>query len=447
MNTGKVIGLAVAAAALVALAYYTAQEEEQVVRSAAAPTVTVLDGLTSATVERIEIQTPDTTAPVVLTKKESTWYTDVAKGYRADKNLINGVFNTLNGKLEGEVVSSNPDSFPDYAVDEKSGTRVKFVGAGDKMLADLIIGKDGPASFTTYVRKADDKQIVNANKSLSYVFKKPDGWRDRTILDFGSDAITAVKAEGTSATWTLVKQGDTWKVTEPVEREAQMGKVTPLLSSLANLRATEFVDPETTDALATFGLDPPRQKLTITHEDRSTSPAQPVRTVLLLGNPRGDGPGNPYYVKRAEEPGVALINEYQAQMISPAYEEIAVIPAPPPPPPVEETTATAASAAETTAAAATEETTGMPETDPADSVTTASESGEASASESQAAAPAEAASASSDAETTGPAETSPSETEAAPAPTPEPVPAPEASDAPSTSSAAAETTTVTASAG
>ncbi len=330
MNTSKVIVLALAAGSLVAVAYYTAQEEEKVVRSAAAPTTLLLEGVTTNSIERIEIRTPDDTSPTVLTRMNGEWYTDPAKGYRADRNLVTGALTTVEGGLEGEVVSTNPASFADYNVDEQSGTHVKFLGPGEKVAGELIVGKDGPASFTTYVRQPNDSQVVNANKSLSYVFKKPEGWRDRAVLDFGSNTITAIEAEGTSATWTLVKSDDTWRVTSPADHDAQMGKVTPLLSALPNLRATDFVEAETTETLTEFGLYPPRQKLTITHEDRSTSPAQSAQTVLLVGSPRGDAPDAPLYARRADSSGVALINESQARMISPEFSEIAVVPAPPP---------------------------------------------------------------------------------------------------------------------
>lgn len=342
MNSSKVIVLAVGAATLVGVAYYTAQEEENAVRSAAAPTAVVLKDLTTGTVERIEIQTPGSTKPVVLTRKGEDWFTDVEKGFRAEKGQITGILSSLEQDLEGEIVSSNPESFADFQVDENSGTRVKLFAAGAGPVADLIVGKDGPAQFTTYVRKPDEKQVVNANRSLSYLFKKsPDSWRDKVILDFGSDTITAVSSEGTSSTFELQKSGDTWKVARPEEREARMTGVTPLISTLANLRATEFTDAESTTVLAEMGLNPPRQKLTITHEDRSSSPGKPIQTVLLIGNPRGSEAGSPFYVKRADQADVALVDSTQVKTISPELDQIAVLPPPPSPAPAStETTGT-----------------------------------------------------------------------------------------------------------
>lgn len=343
MNTGKVIALAAGAAVLVALAYYTAREEEQVVRSAAAPTAVVLKGVTSGTVERIEIRAPEDPAPVVLTRKDGVWYTDPEREFRADKNLVNGVFVALEQDIEGDVVSTNEESYADFLVDEKGGTRVKLLGAGDAPVADLIVGKDAGGAYSTYVRKPDAREVVRAGKALSYVFKKPEGWRDKTLLEFGSDTITRIAAEGSSATWTLAKEGGEWKVTAPEQRDAQMGQVSPLLSVVGNLRAASFQEVETTGALAGMGLDPPRQKLTISHEDRSTSPARELTTVLLIGNPNGDGPGNQYYVQRAGQKDVALIHEHQARSLVPEYSQLAVIPAPPPAS-ADETTSPAASA-------------------------------------------------------------------------------------------------------
>lgn len=336
MNIKQTLILFVLAAGLVAAAMYFKKSEEDVVASAATPTKIVLSGVTSATVERIEIAPPHNETSVTLTKRDGAWYTDSKNGFKADKNLITGLFAAVEKEISGDVVSENAENFEQYQVDDTTGTHVQFFGQNGKSIADLYIGKDGPAAFTTYVREAGGKQVIEARASLSYVFKKPEGWRDRQIFDIKSDAITAISGDGTSGTFELVKTNDTWKQIKPSQRDAQMNKVTPILSMVTSLRASEFVDRGSTVPLSDFGLDPPSQKFVVTHEDRSTSPAKSVVSTLVIGKKK-PGTAN-YYVKRADSDTVYTVSEYIANTLSPNPADLGV--EVPPAPAAAETTGT-----------------------------------------------------------------------------------------------------------
>lgn len=331
MKTGSTVGLAIVAAALVAGAMYYGQQEQVEIESAAAPTKTITSGVTSNTVERIEIAVPGET-PVTLRQKDDVWYSNLGEGHRADKNAVNAVFQALEKEISGEVVSENEESFEDYQVTETSGTRVRVFETGKtEPTEDLIIGKDGGAAFTTYVREADSKEVVNANAALSYTFKRPDGWRDKVIVQIPQDSVTRISAEGTSSTFTLAKnEAGTWKVTQPDLGDAQPTKVNPILSNLANLRATDFAQGDARSA----GLEPPHQKLTITYEDKATSPSTPKTTTLLIGSKKVEN--STYYVKLQDSPDIYLIGEYLVNSFTPEPNTLALNPPAAP----EETTST-----------------------------------------------------------------------------------------------------------
>lgn len=336
MNVKSTIVLLIVAAALLVAAWWYSKREESITREAQAPRREVVAGITSTTVERIEITPPSDTS-VTLTKREGTWYTDPAKKHTADRNLINSMFAALERKIEGDVVSLNPDSFGEYQVNETSGTHVQIYGSGGKLIEDLYVGKAGPNYFTTYLREADAKEVVNANAALSYTFNKPEGWRDKSIFDFKAESIVGIDSEGTSGSFALRKSGDTWRVERPVEREAQTNKLQPITTALGGLRTMEFVDMDsTTTKLADLGLDPPNQKITLTVAPDAT---ESTRTVtLLLGNKKSAG--GSYYAKLLNKNDVYTVAEYQARNLTPKPEELAV--APPPPPAEAQTTATAA---------------------------------------------------------------------------------------------------------
>jgi hypothetical protein len=347
MKTSSTLGLGVVAAALVAGGLFYSRHEETVISEAQAPVKTVTSGITSNTVERIDIAVPGETS-VTLTRQNDTWYTDAAKKHRADKSAVNAIFAALEKEISGEVVSSDPDSYPDYQVNETSGTRVKLYEAGkQEPVQDLLIGKDGGAAFTTYVRDAHGKDVINARAQLSYTFKRPEGWRDKQILEFPQDAVTKVAAEGTSSTFEVAKnEAGTWKVVKPALGDAQPTKVNPIVSMASTLRANEFV--ETSQPLSELGLSPPRQKLTITFDDKSTSPPKSTTSILLIGDKKSEGQ---YYAKRPDSDDVYTIGEYMATTFAPEPATLALTP--PPSPANEATTGTASSVSQTSSTAET----------------------------------------------------------------------------------------------
>ncbi|MBX7247273.1 MAG: DUF4340 domain-containing protein, partial [Candidatus Sumerlaeaceae bacterium] len=232
-------------------------------------------------------------------------------------------------------VSTNPKNFGEFEVDETSATHVQLFGK-DKSLADLYIGKAGPSFMSTFIRKAGNDEVVDAKASLGFAFKKPEGWRDTQILDIPVDEIVGISAEGTSSTWELKKTDGNWNVVKPVQKTAQSMKAQSLSTALSVLRSTGFVEKESTKTLTQLGLDPPKQKYTITHEDRTTSPAKEQTTVLLVGEM--EGPSKSYFVKRADRDDLYTIAEFQANALAATLDQL--VPPEPKPAPAPETTAT-----------------------------------------------------------------------------------------------------------
>lgn len=322
MKSSQTLILLIIAAALVGVVYFLSQREESETAAAAAPEVVVLDGVTSATLARIGIRDAKG-EEIVLTREDDTWYTDEARKHRVDKAALAAVMAAVEKKIEGTVVSTNEASFTDYEVTETTATRVKLTGEDGKEIADLLIGKPGGTGMNTYVRLAGKNEIVDARAMLSYVFTRADGWRDRSILDFPQDLLSRIEADGTSATYTLAKQDNLWTLTRPSPKVAEMSKVNPIVSIVSTLRALDFEETTTSEQLAELGLNPPLQKYTIVREDRSTSPSQEIREILLVGNQRASD--SYYFAKRADQEQVFLISEYQAKTLSTDPVEMAVV--------------------------------------------------------------------------------------------------------------------------
>ncbi|PKO19740.1 hypothetical protein CVU37_01720 [candidate division BRC1 bacterium HGW-BRC1-1] len=324
MNNKHTMVLLVLAVVLVAAAYYYSSSNDAAVRASAPAFRTVSEGVTSSTVARIDI-VPAGERAVAIVKRDAVWYTDPEKDQRADKALISGLFGALENRLEGQVVSTNPESFAGYEVTETSGTHLKLSGQDGKVLTDVMVGKAGPGFSTTFVMTPDAKEVVEAEASLSYLVNRPEGWRDMNVFDLRSDAITAVKSEGTSATWALMQDGGKWTMTEPFAREGDADKVQSLLSGIATLKATKYVDTTKNASLESYGLDKPAQTVEISYTMSEGDAPTTVTRKLMIGTAApGDQMG--HYARRDDKDEVFVMPQFNVNQLISKPEELSVLP-------------------------------------------------------------------------------------------------------------------------
>lgn len=316
MKTRQTVTLLVIAAVVALAAWWYGEYANKVTEEAAAKTKEISGGLTSATVERIEIFPAEGTS-VTLSKRDGKWYTNPDKDYRVDKNAIRTLFDVVQKELKGDVVATNAENYSEYQVNDTSATRVQIFGNGKDPVKDLYVGKTGPGS-STYVREADSPEVVLVNAALTYALNRPEGWRDKSIFDVPQSQVIGVSAEGTSATWSLKKENGKWTVQSPPAREPQILKLNSVIATAASLRAAEFVDRQSTEPLSDFGLDPPLNKFTLIHEDKNIPPPSDVTQILLIGKKRDNG----YYVKRADTDHIYSIMDYQVNSLLPSVEEL-----------------------------------------------------------------------------------------------------------------------------
>lgn len=109
--------------------------------------------------------------------------------------------------------------------------------------------------------------------------------------------VTNASAEAT----TLERKDTTWQVTAPEAAVADTVEVSQVISSIESLERSRVID-ENPSALAPFGLDPARIRLSFTPKG-ATAP-----TTLLIGNKTPTG--GDLYAKVADQPKVFLIAAY-----------------------------------------------------------------------------------------------------------------------------------------
>jgi hypothetical protein len=134
-------------------------------------------------------------------------------------------------------------------------------------------------------------------KTLSGLLARPPlAYRGRKLFDTADTSLTSLTVVASSGGFALSKDpaGD-WKLTAPINSEADPGKAAQLASTLSALESTEYVrDEPTPDDLKEFGLDKPAEVVTLAFTNGQTYK-------LELGNPR---PGKPEVFARLDGGGV-----------------------------------------------------------------------------------------------------------------------------------------------
>ncbi|MEK6716622.1 MAG: DUF4340 domain-containing protein, partial [candidate division NC10 bacterium] len=118
------------------------------------------------------------------------------------------------------------------------------------------------------------------------------------LFAFDDKAVQELSIARDGTTIGLKRDGDTWRLTQPVEAKADQGPAASLLTGLTLARIERTVEEQATN-LADFGLAPPT--LTVTLKVKDT--AGPITLLLGKNSPTGSW----VYAKRGDSPAVLMV--------------------------------------------------------------------------------------------------------------------------------------------
>jgi hypothetical protein len=205
---------------------------------------------------------------LAVAKEGGDWKITKPLQVRADFGSVEGLIGRLQSAQMKSIVSGEPGpaDVRKYGLDKPEATVT--VGAGSAR-ATLLIGAKADDN-TVYARDASKPDVVTVEKSLVDDLKKgADDYRRKDLFEFR--AFNATRVEITRGTQTVaferVKgQGenaqDKWRRLSPNPADADRDKVDGLLSRLANMRASSFVD-----STAKTGLDRPAMIVFVKFDD------------------------------------------------------------------------------------------------------------------------------------------------------------------------------------
>jgi hypothetical protein len=200
--------------------------------------------------------------------------------------------------VEEEAKAAAPN--PDAPKEKKTRTLTVRVGKHDTDKKKLyVMADDWPR-----INVVDDSLAPLVNRSAL-------GYRGKRLFDFNATDVAKIDIDNQGQKLTLEHDKDAWRLTRPMQAEADLSKVDQLLADLGHLEAAEFVtqEPKKDELEAQYGLGKPPLTVRIEFTDKN-KPAQ----VLHVGKERGGKGG--YFARVAEGGPVFAINaELHKQLV------------------------------------------------------------------------------------------------------------------------------------
>ncbi len=199
------------------------------------PTVSLIK-IDSASVAKIEIKQP--TNFVVLENIGGKWEVTSPLNASADPIAVAQLLNGFSKFKVGSLISSNPEKQHLFQVDT-TGTRITFTDRTGKT-STIIIGKMGPSFSEVYFRLPDSKDVYLGEGIDTWtVNKNVRDWRDRSIVRTTAESISQLDITIGTKSFTFTHDSANWKLGDKVMETTEMN---PILNTLSNLRADDFVD-------------------------------------------------------------------------------------------------------------------------------------------------------------------------------------------------------------
>ncbi len=253
-----------------------------------------------------------------LAKQGDSWILPGAqREYPASATRIDAFLDFLADLTRTRIVTSNPDVWEEFEVDNDAPRRIQLFDAAGGQLTEIIIGKSAVGSEDNYVRLGGSNEIFLTARSFAYYLNVeerfwaylrifPEDLEGQSIMRITIDSSLRFDGQDSGPLqYTLVlssEQPAVWRLVERPEVDLDDSKVDLLAGNLADLEGSEFAHGVSAEE---SGLaDPAARILVSTVDDRDFR--------LLVGTEAGD---NQYYVSLENGAFTYKVSEWRVEGI------------------------------------------------------------------------------------------------------------------------------------
>ena len=239
------------AALVVGLVWWNENVRKGEAEHAAAEARALFAELDAEDVRWLAVETSDGT-PARLELREGAWWLVEPLEFPADRTTLEGMTEAL-AELASEGVIESPQAPEVYGLGE-GAARVRFgTEAGEHVLR---LGGKTPVGANSYAAREGDEAVYTIPSHRASALRRSlVDLREKRVLRFDRAAVTRIELAWPGGGVTLDRDGEGFRMTEPVADAADRASVDALLADLGFLRAEGFLDEPPPDA--ELGLDDP----------------------------------------------------------------------------------------------------------------------------------------------------------------------------------------------
>jgi hypothetical protein len=174
--------------------------------------------------------------PIELVKLADSWNIAKPSPMPADQDAVSMLTGSLATLTADRLIDEHPASLNEFGLTNPP-VEIDVNLKGGKT-TKLLIGSDTPAGTGTYAKLDGDPKVYTLPSSTKAGFDKTvNDLRDKRLLTFNQDKLTAVALTGKSATFEFGKnaQGD-WQITKPKPMRADSLQVDDLIRKLKDAK-------------------------------------------------------------------------------------------------------------------------------------------------------------------------------------------------------------------
>ena len=195
-----------------------------------------------------------------IVKRGEEWHLVEPIEFPADQSSVSSLLGSLESlKAERTLTEAEVDPKA-YGLDAPSITVRLSSAEGES--SSLEVGDEAALGSNRAVRRNGEPSVILVSGWFVRDLDKPlDGWRSRDVVEITADDVASLTVLAGPDRAELVRQGDSFRLLEPLDDIADQDHARNLIADLDALRVEEFLDdpPPATE----LGLEPPAYKVAI----------------------------------------------------------------------------------------------------------------------------------------------------------------------------------------
>ena len=206
-------------------------------------------------VTELEVRAEDGTT-TGLQQDDGVWSVVAPVESAADDVAATSLAATLSSLEINRILEVGPVDLEPFGLDTPS-LEIGVTAEGGDGRQRLLIGDETPTGADRYATLgAGDRVFLIPGYHRTTLNKTTFDLRDKTVLDFDRDALDRFEVVSGERIIGFARDGDDWRLDEPLQAAADFGTVEGLIGSLGSGRM-RAVASESADALDEYGLDAP----------------------------------------------------------------------------------------------------------------------------------------------------------------------------------------------